>query len=54
MEKKKKYTILVGKPERKRQLWIPRFGWKDIIKWVLKKQGSAAWTGLNLAQDSDR
>jgi hypothetical protein len=40
-EMKNAYNILVGKPEGKRPLGRPR-----ILKWILWKQGGAAWIGF--------
>jgi len=34
-EKKGAYRVLVGKPEGKRPLGIPRRGWEDNIKLLL-------------------
>jgi hypothetical protein len=38
-EKQNAYRILVGKPERKRQLGRPRHGWEDNIKIYLREIG---------------
>lgn len=27
-------------------IWKPRGRWEDILKYILKKQGGIAWTGL--------
>jgi hypothetical protein len=44
--KRNAYSILVGKPEGKRSLGIPRRKWKDNIKLILKKQNGVIRTGL--------
>jgi hypothetical protein len=33
------YEILFGKPEGKRQLGTPKFGWEDNIKMDIKEVG---------------
>jgi hypothetical protein len=33
------YRVLVGGPERKRQLWSPRCRWEDNIKMDLQEVG---------------
>jgi hypothetical protein len=53
-EKRKAYRILVGKPNRKRPLGIPRHRWIDNIKMDLSEIG---WDGMDwivLAQDRDQ
>jgi hypothetical protein len=45
-EKRNAYTLLVGKPEGKRQLGRPRHRWVDNIKMDLVEIGWAVWTGL--------
>jgi hypothetical protein len=53
-EKRNAYTILVGKPEEKRQVGRPKSRWKDNIKMDLREIG---WDGMNwfdLAQDRDQ
>jgi hypothetical protein len=48
------YRVLVGKPEGKRPLGIPRRRWEDYIKMDLRKIG---WSGVNwihLAQYRDQ
>jgi hypothetical protein len=42
--KRNVYTMLVGKPERKRPLGIPRRRWMDNIKMDLSEIG---WGGIN-------
>ena len=47
------YRSLVGKPEGKRPLWIPRRKWEDNIKMDLQEVGwGKEW--IELAQDRDR
>jgi hypothetical protein len=41
------YTVLVGKPDRKRPLGRPRHGWEDNIKKDLQEVGcGGTWTGF--------
>jgi hypothetical protein len=40
------YRVLVGKPEGKRQLGIPRHRWENNINLDPQEVGSAVWTGL--------
>jgi hypothetical protein len=40
------YRVLVGKPEGKIPLGRPRRRWDDNIKWIFRKWGVGAWTGL--------
>jgi hypothetical protein len=53
-EKRNAYRLLVGKPERKRQLGRPRRRWVDNIRMNLGKVewGDVDWIGL--AQDRSR
>jgi hypothetical protein len=48
------YRILVGKPEGKGPLGIPRYRWEDNIKINLQKVGCGGMDGIELVQDSDR
>jgi len=48
------YRILVGKPEGKRPVGIPRHRWEDNIKMDLQEVEWGAWTWIDLAQDRDR
>ena len=52
-ERRGAYSIMVGKPEGKRPLWIPRRRWVDNIKMDLQEveRGGVDW--INLAQDRD-
>jgi hypothetical protein len=45
-DRRSAYRVLVGKPERKRPLGIPRHGWEDNIKMDLQEGGGEAWSGL--------
>jgi hypothetical protein len=40
------YRVLVGKPERKRQLGRPRHRWEDNI-YIFRKLNVGVWTGLS-------
>jgi len=54
VEIRKAYNILVGKPEGKRPLEIPRSRWVDYIRLELRE---IRWEGVDwmqLAQDSDQ
>jgi hypothetical protein len=52
-EKRGAYTILVGRPERRRPLGRPRRRWKDNIKMAIQEVGwDMDW--IELAQDRDR
>jgi len=47
------HRVLVGKPEGKRPLGIPRRRWEDNIKMCLREVGGVGdW--MELAQDRDR
>jgi hypothetical protein len=48
------YNILVGKPERRRQLGRPRSRWEDNIKIDLWEIGFGDVDWIILAQDRDR
>jgi hypothetical protein len=43
-EKRNAYRLLVGKPEGKRPLGIPRRRWVD--NWILERWDGVMWTGL--------
>jgi hypothetical protein len=54
-EERKVYKVLVGKPEGKRPLGIPRRRWEDGIRMDLREislGGGVDW--IRLAQDRDR
>ena len=48
------YRVLVGKPEGKRPLGIPRRRWEDNIKMDLQEVGCGGMDWIELAQDRDR
>jgi len=41
------YSVLVGRPERKRSLGRPTCRWKHNIKMDLQEWDGEAWTGLH-------
>jgi len=45
-ERRGVYRVLVGKPEGKRPLEDPGADGKIILRWVFRKWGVEAWTGL--------
>jgi hypothetical protein len=53
-EKRNVYRLLVGKPEGKRQLEIPRCRWIDNIKMGLLETGFGVVDWIGLAQDRYR
>jgi len=48
------YRILVGKPEGKRPLGIPRHSWVDNIRMYLQEVGCVYMDWIGLAQDRER
>jgi len=48
------YRVLVGKPEGKRPLGIPRRRWVDNIRTYLQEMGWGYMDWIGLAQDTDR
>jgi len=48
------YRVLVGKPERKRQLGRPRRRWEDNIEMDLQEVGCGVTDWIELAQGRDR
>ena len=48
------YSVLVGKPERKRPLGRPRRRWEDNIKMDLQEVGCGGMDWINLTLDRDR
>jgi hypothetical protein len=48
------YRLLVGKPEGKRPLGIPRHRWEDNIKMDFQEVGCGGMELIELAQDRDR
>jgi len=53
-EKRVMYRVLVGKPERRRPLGIPRRRWVDNIRTDLQDVGCVYMDWIGLAQDRDR
>jgi hypothetical protein len=47
------YRVLVGKPEGKRPLRIPRHRWEDNIKMDLQEVGGGSMDWIELAHDRD-
>jgi hypothetical protein len=45
------YRVLIGKPESKRPLGIPRHRWEDNIKLDLRERGIDGVNWIRLAQD---
>ena len=48
------YRVLVGKPEGKIPLGIPKCRWEDNVKVNLKEVGGGGIDWIDLAQDRDR
>jgi hypothetical protein len=46
--------VLLGKPEEKRPLGIPRHRWEDNIKMDVQEVGCEIMDWIELAQDRDR
>jgi len=53
-ERRGLYSVLVGKPERKRSLGRPRRRWEDNIKMYHQGVGCGGMDWIDLAQDRDR
>jgi hypothetical protein len=53
-EVKGAYNILVGRPDRRRQLGRPRRRWEDNIKMGMREIGFGVVDWIHLAQDRDR
>jgi hypothetical protein len=53
-EKRGVQRVLVGKPEGKRPLGIPRRRWEDNIKMDLQEVGGGCGDWMELAQYRDR
>jgi hypothetical protein len=51
--KRNAYRILVGKPEGKRSLEIPRHSWDDNIKMDLREIGWDDMDRIDMTQDRD-
>jgi hypothetical protein len=48
------YRILVGRPEGRRPLGIPRCRWEDNIKMDLQEVGWEGMDWIDMAEDKDR
>jgi hypothetical protein len=48
------YSVLVGKPERKRPLGRPRHRWEDNVRMDLQEVRCESEDWIGLAQDRDR
>ena len=48
------HRVLVGKPEGKRSLGIPRRRWENNIKMDLQEVGGGCGDWMELAEDRDR
>jgi hypothetical protein len=53
-EERKVYKVLVGKPEGRRPLGIPRRRWYDGVRMDLRDIGLGGVNWIRLAQDRDR
>ena len=53
-EKRRVYTVLVGKREGKSPLGRPRCRWEDNTKMDLQEVGCVGMDWIELAQDRDR
>ena len=53
-EEREVFRVLVGKPEGKRPLGIPRRRWVDNIRTDLQEEGCGYMDWIGLAQDRDR
>ena len=53
-EEKRVYRVLVGKPEGRRPLGLPRRRWVDNIRMDLQEVGCGYMDWIGLAQDRDR
>ena len=54
-ERRGVFRVLVGKPEGKGPLEIPRHRWRIILRWILRKWDVRVWTGsswLRIGTDS--
>jgi hypothetical protein len=49
-EERKVYKVLVGKPEGKRPLGRPRYGWEDGIRMDLREIGLEGVDWIRLSQ----
>jgi hypothetical protein len=53
-ERRGVYRVLVGKPDGKKPLRIPRRRWEDNIKMDFQEVGGGCGDWMELAQDRDR
>ena len=53
-ERRRAYSALVGKPERRRPLERPRHRWEDNIKMSFERLYGGGIHWISLAQDTDR
>jgi hypothetical protein len=53
-EERKVYTVLVGKPERRRPLGRPRRRWEDGVRMDLREIDLGGVDWIRLAHDRDR
>jgi hypothetical protein len=53
-ERRNAYRLLVGKPEGKRPLGIPRYRWVDNIRMDFGEMGWGYVNWIGLAQDRDK
>jgi hypothetical protein len=53
-DKRRVFSVLVGKPEGKRPLGRSRHRWEDNIKMDLQEVGCGGMDWIKLAQDRDR
>ena len=53
-ERRGVYRVLMGKPEGKKPLGIPRRRWEDNIKMDLQEVGCGGVDWIELAEDRDR
>jgi hypothetical protein len=53
-ERRDVYMVLVGKPEGRRPLGIPRCRWGENMKMDLHEVGCGVVDWINLAQNRDR
>jgi hypothetical protein len=53
-ERRGVYTVLVGKPERKKPLGRPRRRWEDNIKMDIQEVKWEGMDWIDVAQDRDR
>jgi hypothetical protein len=51
------YRVMVGKPEGKRPVGIPRRNVRIILRWIFRKWGVKEWTGsswLRIGTDGEQ